>query len=64
MAEYCPDCQSEQFAVLNEQTDIEISSASFSWTCRCNQCGCKFVIYRTYNLDPYYSYTERMEDND
>lgn len=64
MTEYCPDCQSEQYYVADEQTDFGDDFVSLSWTCKCGQCGCRFVIHRIYNLDPYYSYVEKMKNDD
>lgn len=64
MNEWCPDCESERYEILNEETDFALDSVSMSWKCQCHRCGCLFKIYRTYTLDPYYSYTQKMEDNE
>lgn len=61
MSEWCPDCQSEEYEILDEETDFELGSVSLSWACKCKQCGCLFVMYRTYNLDPYNSYVEKLK---
>lgn len=63
MNEWCPDCKCEEYEILDEQTDFELGSISMSWLCKCNNCGCKFEIYRNYTLDPYYSYTQKVEEN-
>ena len=62
MSEWCPDCECEIWEVRNEKTDISPSCVSISWLCKCHRCGCKFEIVRTYNLDPYYSYTQKVEE--
>lgn len=62
MNEWCPDCENEEYEILNTQTDFEIVSVSMSWICRCKRCGCKFEIYREYKIDPYYSCTQKIEE--
>ncbi len=64
MNEWCPDCNSEDYEVLDYQEDVEISSISMRWKCKCPNCGCLFEIGRTYNIDPYYSYVQKMEGNE
>ena len=62
MNEWCPDCECDEYEILDEQTDFTMGSVSVSWECECRRCGCKFEIYRTYNLDPRYSYTQKIEE--
>jgi hypothetical protein len=64
MSECCPECNSENYEVLDYQEDFEIGSVSMWWKCKCPCCGCLFEIGRTYNIDPYYSYVQKMEDNE
>lgn len=62
MSEWCPDCGYEEWEILDEQTDFTQGSVSISWLCKCSRCGCQFEIYRTYNLDPDNSYTQKIEE--
>ncbi len=63
MNEWCPDCNSEEFEVLDGQTDFTRQGyISSFWLCKCSHCGCQFKIYHTYKLDPYYSFVQKIEE--
>ncbi len=62
MNEWCPECMSEEWEVLDYSEDFEIGSVTLWWKCRCPKCHHKFEIVREYNLDPAYSYTRIIDD--
>ena len=48
--ESCPVCHDEDYEVLGSEENFNYDNIGQWWECRCNKCGCRFRIERTYVL--------------
>jgi hypothetical protein len=49
--EACPVCGSEDYTIEDYGDDFSgLDGAAQWWSCRCDKCGCRFDIERSYEL--------------